>query len=190
MFGGGWRDVHVGGGVTHFLSSSHTELQDLPSQQSWPHQSWCSNHCHTQSESVDASSLHISNTTCLTLQTSCFFTVHSHSTTVTLPQSSYHSHPTTVILQQSYNSHPTTVILPQSSYHSHPTTVILLQSSYNSHPTTVTLPQSSYNSHPTTVILQQSSYYSHPTTVILQQSPYYRHPTTVIHATTIVILHT
>ena len=28
-----------GGGVTHFLSGSHTELQDLPSQQSWPHQS-------------------------------------------------------------------------------------------------------------------------------------------------------
>lgn len=102
--GGG---IYMWGGVTHFLSSSHTELQDLPSQQSWPHQSWCSNHCHTQSESVDASSLHISNTTCLTLQTSCFFTVHSHSTTVTLPQSSYHSHPC--------YSHPTTVTLLQSS---------------------------------------------------------------------------
>ena len=61
VFGGGWRVVEGGGGG-HFLSGSHTELQDLPSQQSWPHQSWCSNHCHTQSESVDASSLHVSNT--------------------------------------------------------------------------------------------------------------------------------
>ena len=78
--GGVWRRVEVGGGcleeggggATHFL---FVELQDLPGLQSWPHQSWCSNHCHTLSELVDASSLHISNTTCRTLQMSYFFTV-------------------------------------------------------------------------------------------------------------------
>ena len=65
MFGGGWR----------WGDSLPVELQDLPGLQSWPHQSWCSNHCHTLSELVDASSLHISNTTCRTLQMSYFFTV-------------------------------------------------------------------------------------------------------------------